>query len=57
MTILEQLAAHARQRVAADREANSLDVLQAQCRALGKGRRGGVPSCPGQRGPLLPSAR
>ena len=35
MTILEQLAAHARQRVAADREANSLDVLQAQCRALG----------------------
>lgn len=37
MTILEQLAAHARQRVAADREANSLDVLQAQCRALGKG--------------------
>ena len=26
-----------RQRVAADREANSLDVLQAQCRALGKG--------------------
>ena len=33
MTILEQLAAHARQRVAADREANSLDVLQAQCRA------------------------
>ena len=29
MTILEQLAAHARQRVAADREANSLDVLQA----------------------------
>lgn len=37
MTILEQLAAHARQRVAADREANRLDVLQAQCRALGKG--------------------
>ena len=38
MTILEQLAAHARQRVAADREANRLDVLQAQCRAIGRGR-------------------
>ncbi len=37
MSILDELAAHARQRVAADREANSLDVLQAQCRALGKG--------------------
>ena len=34
MTILEQLAAHARQRVAADREANRLDVLQAQCLSL-----------------------
>lgn len=38
MTILDQLAAHARERVAADRTENSLDVLQAQCRALGRGR-------------------
>ena len=38
MTILDQLAAHARERVAADQAENSLDVLQAQCRALGQGR-------------------
>ena len=38
MTILDQLAAHARERVAADQAENSLDVLQAQCRALGRGR-------------------
>lgn len=36
MTILDQLAAHARQRVAADQAENSLDVLQAQCQALGR---------------------
>ena len=36
MTILDQLAAHARERVAADKEENSLDALQAQCRALGR---------------------
>ena len=34
MTILDQLAGHARARVAADKEENSLDVLQARCRAL-----------------------
>ena len=38
MTILDQLAAHAQERVAADQAENSLDVLQAQCRALGRGR-------------------
>ena len=38
MAILDQLAAHARERVAADQAENSLDVLQAQCRALGRGR-------------------
>ena len=38
MTILDQLAAHARERVAADQAENSLDVLRAQCRALGRGR-------------------
>ena len=38
MTILEQLAAHARERVAADRAENSLDMLQEQCRALGRAR-------------------
>ena len=38
MTILDQLAAHARERVAADQAENSLDVLQAQCRAIGRGR-------------------
>ena len=38
MTILDQLAAHARARVAADQAENSLDVLQAQCRAIGRGR-------------------
>ena len=38
MTILDQLAAHARERVAADQEENSLDVLQQRCRALGRGR-------------------
>ena len=38
MTILDQLAAHARERVAADQAENSLDVLQTQCRALGRGR-------------------
>ena len=36
MTILDQLAAHARERVAADQAENSLDVLQAQCHALGR---------------------
>lgn len=36
MTILDQLAAHARERVAADQAENSLDVLQAQCQALGR---------------------
>ena len=35
MTILDQLAGHARARVAAYKEENSLDVLQARCRALG----------------------
>ena len=38
MTILDQLAAHARERVAADQAENNLDVLQAQCRTLGRGR-------------------
>ena len=38
MTILDQLAAHARERVAADRAENSLDVLQEQCRTLGRGK-------------------
>lgn len=38
MTILDQLAAHARERVAADQAENSLDVLQTQCRAMGRGR-------------------
>ena len=38
MTILDQLAAHARERVAADQAENSLDVLQAQCRAIGRGK-------------------
>ena len=38
MTILDQLAAHARERVAADQAENSLDVLQQRCRALGRGR-------------------
>ncbi len=37
MTILEQLADHARARVAADKEENSLDVLRARCAALGRG--------------------
>lgn len=36
MTILDQLADYARQRVAADQAENSLDVLQAQCQALGR---------------------
>ena len=36
-TILETIAAHARQRVEAARRETSLDVLQAQCRKLGKG--------------------
>ena len=36
MTILDHLAAHARNRVAADQAENSLDVLQAQCRARGR---------------------
>ncbi len=36
MTILEQLAAHARERVEADKAQNSLDLLQARCRALGR---------------------
>lgn len=36
MTILDQLAAHARQRVAADQAENSLEHVQAQCRALGR---------------------
>lgn len=38
MTILEQLARHARERVAQAKSENSLDTLQARCRALGKGR-------------------
>ena len=38
MTILDQLAAHARARVAAYKEENSLDVLQARCRALGRAK-------------------
>ena len=38
MTILEQLADHARARVAADKEENSLDVLRSQCAALGPGQ-------------------
>ena len=38
MTILDQLAAHARQRVAADQAENSLEHVQAQCRAIGRGR-------------------
>ena len=36
MTILDHLAAHARNRVAADQAETSLDVLQAQCRARGR---------------------
>ena len=38
MTILDQLAAHARERVAADQAENSLDVLRAQCFALGRAK-------------------
>lgn len=38
MTILDQLAQHARERVAQAKAENSLEVLQTQCRALGKGR-------------------
>ncbi len=38
MTILDQLAGHARARVAAYKEENSLDVLQARCRALGRAK-------------------
>ena len=38
MTILDQLAAHARERAAADRAENTLDILQAQCRALGRAK-------------------
>lgn len=38
MTILQQLACHARQRVAADRAQTGLDVLKDRCRALGPGR-------------------
>ena len=40
-TILQAIAAHARERVAAEEEETSLDALQAQCRALG--RAGGAP--------------
>lgn len=40
-TILQAIAAHARERVAAAEEETSLDALQAQCRALG--RAGGAP--------------
>lgn len=36
-TILDTIAAYARQRVAADKEQNSLDVLQMQCAAAGQG--------------------
>ena len=36
MTILEQLADHARVRVAAAKEKAGLDTLQAQCRSLGR---------------------
>ena len=36
MTILDQLADHARARVAAAREENSLDVLRALCRERGR---------------------
>lgn len=35
-TILQAIAAHARERVAAAEEETSLDALQAQCRALGR---------------------
>ena len=38
MTILDQLASHARERVAADKAENSLDIIRDQCRALGRGR-------------------
>lgn len=47
MTILDQLAAHARQRVAADQEKHSLHELKARCkeagRAGGEGRCGLLP--------------
>lgn len=52
MTILDQLAAHARERVAADQAENSLDVLQAQCRALGRGG-GALSGRPGKAGAVL----
>ena len=35
MTILDQLAAHARQRVAADQEKHSLHELKARCKEAG----------------------
>ena len=50
MTILDQLAAHARERVAADQAENSLDVLQAQCRA---GEGGALSGRPGKAGAVL----
>ncbi len=37
MSILDQLAAHARQRVAADRAQTGLEALRERCRALGPG--------------------
>ena len=36
MTILDQLAAHARQRVAADQEKHSLHELKARCKEAGR---------------------
>ena len=38
MNILEKIAAHARSRVAGDAAAVPLEVLQAQCRQLGRGQ-------------------
>ena len=43
MTILDTIADYARQRVAADMEENSLDVLQALCRERGKANAGKFP--------------
>ena len=36
MSILDELAAHARERVLADSENMSLDILQAMCREKGR---------------------
>ena len=53
MTILDQLAAHARERVAADQAENSLDVLQAQCPRHRAGEGGALSGRPDKAGAVL----